>query len=134
MQIRSTPLSGKAASRNRASTPQPRRSAGSWRSLALHADTVADIARTLSAERATTPALKLLAWAEACSAPSQSHRRDFDSADALGESPRCRRGALAAATEASETSPEQALGALFDSIPTLADLPDRCAEAIAILA
>ena len=40
---------------------------------------------------------------------------------------------IAPASRGGGISPDNVLGTLFDSVPTLADLPDRCAEAIAIL-
>ena len=46
--------------------------------LALRADTLVDIARTLSAERGDDASAEVLACAEAVNASLQSHQRDFD--------------------------------------------------------
>ena len=56
--------------------------------LAVHADTVVDIAETLSAERNDSSSKEVLAWAVALQASIASHRRDVDHSDA-GRS-RCR--------------------------------------------
>ncbi len=102
--------------------------------LALHADTVADIARTLSAERGDDAGAEMLACVEAVRASIQSHQRDLerlmpwakliasDAASALG------------ANLHADLLPEQAFEPVFDTVPTLADLPNRCEAAILALA
>ena len=48
--------------------------------LGARADTMADIARTLTAERGDSRDVELLAWAEAVRAAIESHARDLDAA------------------------------------------------------
>ena len=108
--------------------------AAQFAELRLHADSVIDIARTLTTERGDGASVELLVWADAISASIDSHRREVellmpwaslltpDAAIALGSK------------EADEIFQDNVLGPLFDSIPTLGDLPDRCVEAIGILA
>ena len=50
--------------------------------LSLHADTVVDIARTLTAERNDSGYSEVLAWAVALQATIASHQRDLDVATA----------------------------------------------------
>ena len=104
--------------------PNPRTPAALAEQLAelrVHADSVVDIAQTLTTERGDGAAAELLAWAEAIRTSIDSHLREVellmpwaslitgDSAIA-GASPGCTFGTRR----------------LFDSIPTLGDLPDRC--------
>ena len=102
--------------------------------LALHADTVADIARTLSAERGDDAGAEMLACVEAVRASIQSHQRDLERlmpwAKLIGGDAAL---ALAANLHAG-ASAEPAFGPIFDSIPTVADLPNRCEAAILALA
>ncbi len=86
--------------------------------LALHADTVTDIARTLVEERADAASSEVLIWAEALRASIQSHERDIDRLMPWG---RLDAGA-----------PE--LAPFLHSVPTPAELPDRCEAAVRILA
>jgi cyclic beta-1,2-glucan synthetase len=93
------------------------------------ADTMADIARTLTAERGDSAEGELVAWSEAVRAAIESHARDLDAAIpwarlVFGQAPLNR-----------ATTPEQDLVAttiarFFPSVPTLDDAPDRCASAI----
>ena len=50
----------------------------SWRNLRLHADSVIDIAQTLTAERGDGAGAELLAWADAMRASIDSHRREVE--------------------------------------------------------
>ncbi|HSJ97565.1 MAG TPA: glucoamylase family protein, partial [Myxococcota bacterium] len=84
--------------------------------LACHADTVADIAHTLVGERDDDAGADLLTWAEALRASIASHERDLELLLPWAR----------ASGAASETLPA--------GLPTLAELPDRCEEAIARLA
>ena len=115
--------------------PDPRTPAGLSAQLAelgLQAGSVVDIAQTLTTERADGAGVELLAWAHAIRASIESHRREVEllmpwaslALDAM----------IAPALEAGGISYDNVLRTLFDSIPALCDLPDRCAEAIAILA
>ncbi|HEY8154025.1 MAG TPA: glucoamylase family protein [Myxococcota bacterium] len=92
--------------------------AGRLAEMLLQADTVIDIARTLTVERGDGDAAEVLTWAEALGACIRGHERDalqlLPFAHLLAEQARVR--------------------PLFDSIPSLANLPDRCDAALAILA
>lgn len=110
--------------------------AGRLAELAAHADTVTDIARTLAEERGdgddAAGCAEVLAWAEALRTSIRGHARDLDElmpwSHLLADAP------VAAAPSLGETSLEEAVGLCFDSVPTLADLPERCEAAIGILA
>jgi cyclic beta-1,2-glucan synthetase len=101
--------------------------------LEARAQTMADIARTLTAERGDSAEGELVAWAEAVRAAVESHARDLDAAIpwarlVLGKAPTNR-----------ATLPEQDLVAttmarFFSSVPTLTDTPNRCESAIGELA
>jgi cyclic beta-1,2-glucan synthetase len=100
------------------------------RLLALHADTLVDISRALSAERGDPETSDVQVWARAAHATIASHARDLETlmpwvvrletipADLASHAPEAR----------------MALRALSSSAPTPADLPDRCRAAIAELA
>ena len=107
--------------------------AGRLAELALHADTLADIARTLSAERGDDASAEVLACAEAVHASLQSHQRDFEQLMPWAKLVAAETALAAPANAADDISPEQALARIFDSVPTLADLPDRCEAAMLIL-
>ena len=104
----------------------------SMTALALSAETLVDLARTLNAECADDASAEVLFCANAVSASLKSHRRDFDQlmpwaklvADALP---------AGTAQVAADDSPELAVTRVFDSIPTLADLPSRCETATGLL-
>lgn len=86
--------------------------------LAAHGDAAADIVRTLTGDRKDDAGADLLYWTESICGTIASHERDI--ALLL---PWLRDRANAAT-----------LGSLFASVPTLAELPERCEEAIEILA
>ncbi|MGZ6251660.1 MAG: GH36-type glycosyl hydrolase domain-containing protein [Candidatus Binataceae bacterium] len=117
--------------------PNPRTPAALAEQLAelrVHAGSVVDIAQTLTSERGDGAGAELLAWAEAIRASIDSHRREAELlmpwASLITGDP-----AIAPAEQtAAGVSPGCALGAVFDSIPTLGALPDRCEAAIGILA
>ncbi len=112
----------------------PARIGAHLQGLAQHADTIADIARTLAGERTDHAAAGVLTWAESMRASIRSHRSDIDrlmpwmplltaevphhdvAAGSQPIAPLC-----------------QELAALFGSVPALADLPARCDAAIRIL-
>ena len=71
--------------------------------IVLHADTVIDIARTLTAERGDGDAAEVLSWAEALGASIRAHERDVELLMPF----------------APLLADEVALGPCFDSIPTL---------------
>jgi len=96
--------------------------------LEVRADTLADVARTWSAERGDDAGSEVLAGAEALNAAVRSHARDF------GElMPWAKLVAADDAGAADGESPGRTLARLFNSIPTLAELPDRCEAAILTL-
>ncbi len=132
--------------------------AGRLAELALHADTITDIARTLAVERGDDASAEVLTWAEAVRASIQSHESDLER---LMPWARLVAGAAApsAVEGAASAEPEDEFGGaemrlcrggvdlrasapphlrtelwpLLDSVPTLADLPDRCELAIRLL-
>jgi cyclic beta-1,2-glucan synthetase len=103
--------------------------------LMLHADTVTDMARTLTEKHGVDTVAEgdLLAWAEAARASLCSCRRDLDQLMPWATLLRADTTPIAPASPA-ETSPEDAVRSLFDSPLTLADLPDHCEAAMRILA
>ncbi len=101
--------------------------------LALRADTLTDIARTFSAERGDDASAEVLACAETVNASLQSHQRDFEQLMPWAKLVADEAAPAAPADATIDVSPEQALARIFDSVPTLADLPERCAAAILVL-
>ena len=90
---------------------------------------MADIARTLTAERGDSADVELLAWAEAVRAAIASHARDLDTAMpwarlVFGKAP------LNRATMPEQDLVSTTMARFFLSVPTLADAPDRCESAI----
>ena len=117
--------------------PDPRTPAGLAAQsveLGLHADSVIDIAQTLTAERGDGASAELLAWADAIRASIDSHRRDVALLMPWARLVAPDATIAPALKDAGEISDDYILGTLFNSIPTLGDLPDRCATAIGILA
>jgi cyclic beta-1,2-glucan synthetase len=97
------------------------------------AQTMADIARTLTAERGDSADAELVTWAEAVRDAMESHSRDLDAAIpwarlVFGKEPSNR------ATIAERDSATTAIARFFPSVPTLADTPNRCENAIDELA
>ena len=93
--------------------------------LEARAHTMADIARTLTAERGDRADAELLTWAEALDAGVASHAHDLDTALPWARPIFGKTRSLGAST------PEQELGwteipRIFFSLPTLADTPDHC--------
>ena len=111
--------------------------------LARRSDTVTDIARALTEEGGNGSGAEVLIWAEAVRACIRGHARDLEHlmpwahlipGDGPGGAPSARPSPIAAAVSLDEASPEAVLGSLFDSVPSLSDLPDRCEAAIGMLA
>jgi cyclic beta-1,2-glucan synthetase len=100
----------------------------------LHADSVLDIAQTLTTERGDGAGVELLAWADALRAAIDSHRRDVELLMPWASLVTLDAAIAPASKGVGGISQDNVLGTLFDSIPTLGDLPDRCVEAISILA
>ena len=113
---------GKASGRAPAS---PAGLIGRMAELVLRAETLTDIARTLSAERGDEASAEVLACAEAVKVSLQSHQRDFEELMPWAKLVAAETALAAPANVAIDRSPEQSLARLFDSIPTLADLPKR---------
>jgi cyclic beta-1,2-glucan synthetase len=114
--------------------PTPADLAERFAELARHAGTLTDIARALKAERGDEASGDVLACAEAMNASLRSHQRDFDElmpwAKLLAEE-----AAFAArGNPAIDPSAKPAFVGISDSVPVLADLPDRCGAARFILA
>src|SRR5262245_25744455 len=92
-------------------------------------NTVADIARALTAERGDSADAELLAWAESTRACIESHARD------LNEALPWARLVYGNAVSHRATAPEQvsdstAIARFFLSFPTLGETPEHCASAI----
>lgn len=100
--------------------------------LRRHADNAIDIARVLAKE--SNDHAELLCWAEAMSASIHSHQRDLDSL--MPWASLIARGSEHGVAMPMDRNghPEEVLERLFDTMPTLFDLPDRCAAAIGALA
>ncbi len=98
--------------------------AGRLRELANHAETVADIARTLSKERGDGGSAEALAWAEAVRASVHSHLRDFDE---LLSWTRLNELDADAGSERRKAPNEQ--GDPLLAMPSLAELPRSCEAA-----
>ena len=100
--------------------------------LEARAQTMVDIARTLTAERGDSPEGELVVWAEAVRAAIESHARDLDTAI-----PWARRifgeFSINRATIGEQDLLSPALARFFLSVPTLADMPDRCDGAVSEL-
>jgi cyclic beta-1,2-glucan synthetase len=106
---------------------------GRLAALARDSLTAIDIAQTLHQERADDASAQVLSWAEAVRASILSHQHDVEQfvpwanlADdfnlIFGEKPLNR-----------DTSLEEMRRHLFESVPTIADLPDLCESAITAL-
>jgi len=97
--------------------------------LEARAQTVADIAHTLTAERGDSADTELLVWAEAVRTGIESHVRD------LGIALPWTQLVFGNAVSHRAMTPEQALDStafarFFVSIPSLAEAPDRCETAM----
>ena len=92
--------------------------------LARQADSIIDIAGTLTAERGDGSGTEVLSWAETVRTCIRGHERDLEQLMPWGP--------LISTLDAA--SPDEALEPLFDPLPSLADLPDRCDAASQILA
>ena len=118
--------------------PHPQTPAGvaaQFAEVALQADSVIDIAQTLTTERGDSAGAELLAWADAIRACIDSHRREVELLMPWAAAPLAvTEPASQAAGDTGENLPEDLFGAIFDSLPTLSELPDRCEQALAILA
>jgi len=101
--------------------------------LDLRADTLIDIARTLNAERGDDGSAQVVLCAEAVRASIQSHRRDFDQLMPWAVLLNDAAALTVPANGAADFFPAQEMARIFDSIPSVADLPDRCENAIRVL-
>jgi len=111
-------------------------SVGDWvlrlTELGARADTMTDIARTLTAERGDTADSELVAWAEAVRAVIESHALDLDAVIPwarliFGKPP------INRATSAEQDLVSATLARFYSSMPTLADTPNRCENAMSEL-
>jgi len=114
----------------RNSPTTPANVAGRLTALALDSLTATDIARTLYEERGDDASAQVLNWVEAVRASILSHQRDVEQfmpwAKLAGDF------TLISEEKAvnGNTPLEKALRYLFESVPTIADLPDLCERAI----
>jgi len=98
--------------------------------LALHADQLAESARALARERSDVGSNELVTWAEAVGATIRSHQRDLDSLMPWAGLIASEGGDVAATTVDGAGHPGEPPEPSFDTVPTLADLPDRSEAAI----
>ena len=103
----------------------PAECAGRLSDLAIRAATLDDIARTLADERGDAACAEMLSWVEAVSAAVQTHQRDVERL-----MPWAAVGRIEIMLPQAQGAGASGLGLLFNSIPTLADLPDLCEAAI----
>jgi cyclic beta-1,2-glucan synthetase len=101
--------------------------------LSLHADSVGDIARALTQDSADPEGTEILAWADSLRACIRSHQREIEllmpwAVLVASEAP-----STPCSIESGATCVDNALETLFDSVPTLATLSDRCDQATGIL-
>ncbi len=117
----------------RAEPKTPAAASAQMAELSLHSDSVSDIARALTQDRADREGAEVVAWADSLRACIRSHQREIELLLPW---------ATLVANEASptpcpkESGPicgDEALENLFDSVPTLATLSDRCDQATGIL-
>ena len=97
--------------------------------LAARADTMTDIARTLTAERGDSAEGELVPWAEAVQAAIESHAHDLDAVIpwarlVFGKAP------IDGATLPEQDLVSATMARFYSSMPTLADTPNRCESAI----
>jgi cyclic beta-1,2-glucan synthetase len=98
---------------------------------AVQADSVIDIAQTLTTEGGDSATAGLLAWANAIRTCINSHRREVELLMPWVVTPVAD---LSAPKKSGGNCSAQFFSPVFDSIPTLAELPDRCEQALEILA
>ncbi len=117
-----------------AQTPTPpARLVGRLAELVRRADTLVDVARTFSAERGDESSAEVLACANAVSISLRSHQRDLDELMPWAKLIAAEAALAGPVETATDTSPERALARFFDSVLTLADLPNRCEAAVIML-
>ena len=98
--------------------------------LALHADRLAQSARALARERSDVGSTELVTWAEAVGATIRSHQRDLGSLMPWASHIASEGADFAAMTMTGTGHPGDPPEVSFDTVPTLADLPDRAEAAI----
>ena len=101
--------------------------------LALHADTIADIARILTGDRGYPAAIGVLTWVEAMRASVRSHQHDVERL--MPWVPLLTKGPYLDAASDSHlpASVRHELEPLLGPLPGVTDLSDRCDAAIRIL-
>ena len=115
--------------------PKPQTPAGVAAQLAetaSQADSVIDIAQTLTTERGDSAGAGLLAWANAIRTCINSHQREVELLVPWAIAPFSETSPIS--KNAGENFPEDLFGSIFETIPSLGELPDRCAQALEILA
>jgi cyclic beta-1,2-glucan synthetase len=102
--------------------------------LKLQADSIVDIAKTLTTERGDGAGAELLAWAGAIRASTESHRRELELLMPWANLIALDAALAPGSNDAGGIPHDNVLESLCDSIPALGDLPDRCMEARGLLA
>jgi cyclic beta-1,2-glucan synthetase len=102
--------------------------------LARDAHIAVDIARTLNHERGDAASVEVLRWVAAVRDSILSHQRDLE--EFMPWTKLAAEAALIAGEQAvnGDRALEETAGRLFESVPTVADLPDCCEKAIVELA
>jgi len=98
--------------------------------LALEAHTAIDIARTLNHERGDESSVEVLKWVAALRDSILSHQRDVEQLMPWAKLAADATHLPAQKAEIGGGSQWEAVGHLFESVPTIADLPVRCEKAI----
>ncbi|WP_370655528.1 GH36-type glycosyl hydrolase domain-containing protein [Candidatus Binatus sp.] len=101
--------------------------------LLSQADSVSDIARALTQDRADSESTELLAWAESLRGCIWSHQREIELLIPWATLVARDGDAAFRAKDSGPICADDGLGILFDSVPTLATLADRCDQATGIL-
>ena len=101
--------------------------------LSLHADSVSDIARALTQDRPEPQGTEVVAWADSLRACIRSHQREIELLMPWAILVANEAASTPCSKESGTICGNDALETLFDSVPTLATLSDRCDQASGIL-
>jgi len=95
--------------------------------LATRATTIADLAATFAVERGDRAGAEVLAWATAVRACVRSHAKDLDELLPWA-------ALVDAAVRTMEAEPGTTIAGVLTRIPTVRELPERCDDALRLLA
>jgi cyclic beta-1,2-glucan synthetase len=120
-----------AVSRSEAKTPAA--ASAQMADILVHADSVSDIARALTQDRAAPEATEVLVWADSLQACVRGHQREIEMLMPWARLVASEAASNHCSKESGLICGDEALGTFFSSMPTLATLSDRCEEATDIL-